>query len=568
MGVVNSLSSEIERCAKCGQCRTVCPIFSALKDEKFVARGRLSLLQADQSLKNKYRIFERIINTCLLCLRCENNCPSRVKTGEIFKYERVKLAKERGLPALLSFAFRWVLPKRWFYNLVLRLGSWVRPLRIANCPAWAGRIANRHPPLYFANLLQQIPEIAPQSALEIIGARGHAKGRAPPLGRGSPSRLAFATAKRAGDAFGGQTTSASSAQGGLRWGRCHKPSLPSRQGRTKVGEAVGIFIGCATNYFYPDIIKSLVSILEDLNIPYEIPPQQVCCGMPVLLSGDEQTARRLMRKNRECLKYRTVITVCPSCNRMLSDSLSLPVLMVPPSCPSPDGHRDRGIRTNPVLTGSRRDRDKGSLQAENIDPAVKVIDAVEFLDSVTKLSPGGKTSINPVRDRSPSGDRHSGINSNYTLAKGQISNSSNESKNISNGVNTIYHKPCHSDGTRAPDIIMAFLKAGTQYTQIEDICCGGGGLFTFKYPDLSHQIGQYRLKSINQFQAGRRYIITNCPGCIMQLEYLLKVTKTDNLKVSHFLNFYTMRLLKNPFCLLFLVTQSVILNLVQNLIRP
>ncbi|MDI6788182.1 MAG: transglutaminase domain-containing protein, partial [Planctomycetota bacterium] len=43
--------------------------------------------------------------------------------------------------------------------------------------------------------------------------------------------------------------------------------------------------------------------------------------------------------------------------------------------------------------------------------------------------------MNPVRDRSSQrDDRDSGIDSNHPLAKGQVSNSSNESKNISNGV--------------------------------------------------------------------------------------------------------------------------------------
>ncbi|MFH1230598.1 MAG: [FeFe] hydrogenase H-cluster radical SAM maturase HydG [Planctomycetota bacterium] len=50
--------------------------------------------------------------------------------------------------------------------------------------------------------------------------------------------------------------------------------------------------------------------------------------------------------------------------------------------------------------------------------------------------------INPVRDMSPLGDRDSKINSNsnYTLAKEHMSKFSNESKNISNGVNEDYLK--------------------------------------------------------------------------------------------------------------------------------
>ncbi|MDI6732422.1 MAG: hypothetical protein QME16_00620 [Planctomycetota bacterium] len=58
--------------------------------------------------------------------------------------------------------------------------------------------------------------------------------------------------------------------------------------------------------------------------------------------------------------------------------------MVTPSCPSPDGHRDRGIRT-----GSRRDRDKGSLQEGNFIAEAYLIELSPDIhrdDSSTKYS--------------------------------------------------------------------------------------------------------------------------------------------------------------------------------------
>ncbi|MDI6732567.1 MAG: Gfo/Idh/MocA family oxidoreductase [Planctomycetota bacterium] len=78
-------------------------------------------------------------------------------------------------------------------------------------------------------------------------------------------------------------------------------------------------------------------------------------------------------------------------------SLSLPVLMVPPSCPSPSrdgGYQQdpvRGIRTDPVLTGSRRDRDKGSLQERTLSGLIQhpagIVNPKEFmLDKFIRLN--------------------------------------------------------------------------------------------------------------------------------------------------------------------------------------
>ncbi len=41
-----SLRAEMDRCAKCGQCRSVCPVFIETGDEAGVARGRISLAEA------------------------------------------------------------------------------------------------------------------------------------------------------------------------------------------------------------------------------------------------------------------------------------------------------------------------------------------------------------------------------------------------------------------------------------------------------------------------------------------------------------------------------------------
>lgn len=387
------LVKELDRCAKCGQCRSVCPVFLVLKDETLVARGRLAIIQAQaESSKDISELYAKILNTCLMCRRCEENCPSLVDTSAVFKSERQRIADEKGLPLLLRLGFRWVLPRRWLYNVIMRLGS------LANSLFGKSSAPVRQLPLSFANLFRRLPRLAARSALQI-----------------------------------------------------HNPSFITHN-LTKVS----IFIGCAANYICPEIIDSLTDILDKLKIPYIIPQGQVCCGMPALLSGDEQTARRLMKINQGVFNTDTIITVCPTCNRMLTEEYAL----------------------------------KG----------VKVLDAMEFLNEASPLQ--------------------------LLTAKLQI--------------RTAYHQPCHSAGTKTPEIIKAFLKANTDYQKIEDICCGGGGLFTFKFPELSGLIGQARMEGLEQIiqsiedKDSALTLVTNCPGCMMQLEYLL--ADNPDIRVRHALN--------------------------------
>lgn len=411
-----NIEKEIERCAKCGQCRSVCPVFLALKDETLVARGRLAIIQAkSESSKDNFDLYTTILNTCLMCRRCEENCPSLVNTTDIFKAERLKIAQKKGLPLLLRFGFRWVLPYRWFYDGVLRFasgvrrfGSWVlNALRITQDARHTTPL--RHLPLYFTNLLQKLPKLAPQSALEI-----------------------------------------------------HNSSFINNN-----SPKVAIFIGCAANYIYPEIINQITAILRHHKVPYTIPSQQVCCGFPALLSGDEEAAKKLMQINLKNFNTDTIITVCPTCNRMLSEEY-------------------------------------GQLQQRG----VKILDAMEFLLQYSVLS------------------------------------------SFRSSVSTVYHLPCHSAGTKLPDIIKSFLKATTDYQETEsDLCCGGGGLFSFKYPELSHQIGQARLKSLlgsKEHRAksipmhiGTLMVVTNCPGCMMQLDYLISAGDVKDVKVCHPLNLYS-----------------------------
>jgi hypothetical protein len=60
-------------------------------------------------------------------------------------------------------------------------------------------------------------------------------------------------------------------------------------------------------------------------------------------------------------------------------------------------------------------------------------------------------------------------------------------------------------------------------------CCGGGGGFEVVFPELSETLAINRCSEL--LETGADIIVTNCPGCIMQLKNALKQLKADKVKV-------------------------------------
>ena len=95
-----------------------------------------------------------------------------------------------------------------------------------------------------------------------------------------------------------------------------------------------------------------------------------------------------------------------------------------------------------------------------------------------------------------------------------------------------YHSPCHMRNNGIVDEPRVLLNMAATYTPAaeEDTCCGFGGTFSVKFPELSAEMGR---KKIREGEAsGADVMITDCPGCVMQLRGV--ATAQDSaLKVEH-----------------------------------
>ena len=60
-------------------------------------------------------------------------------------------------------------------------------------------------------------------------------------------------------------------------------------------------------------------------------------------------------------------------------------------------------------------------------------------------------------------------------------------------------------------------------------CCGGGGGFEAVFPEMSEMLAANRARELQE--TGAQIIVTQCPGCIMQLRTGLKAVKAENIAV-------------------------------------
>jgi dimethylglycine catabolism B len=105
-------------------------------------------------------------------------------------------------------------------------------------------------------------------------------------------------------------------------------------------------------------------------------------------------------------------------------------------------------------------------------------------------------------------------------------------------VKAVYHDPCqmvrYLGIVQEPRVILKSISnlelVEPKWTKAEfATCCGGGGGFEAVYPGMSEMLAKNRVKEL--LESGANLIVTQCPGCIMQLKTGLKALKAENVGV-------------------------------------
>lgn len=237
-------------------------------------------------------------------------------------------------------------------------------------------------------------------------------------------------------------------------------------------EKAALYAGCLIDFAYPEMGEALVAILNKAGIEVTFPDGQTCCGAPARYSGAYEVAEHNAIDNikallKEDVKY--VVSACPTCTVALTRDFMATFESV--------GQVDWMPRAKRL--------------------AEKVID---FSTLAKKLVDAGRLTLKEGR------------------ALGKVT----------------YHDSCHMKRTlKVFEQPRALLKrAGYEIAEMFecDMCCGMGGSYSIKLPEIAAPILARKLTNIKN--TGAPVVATDCPGCIMQLRGGIDQDGAD-IKVKH-----------------------------------
>jgi glycolate oxidase iron-sulfur subunit len=404
-----------DQCMKCGFCSFFCPVYQEEKTEMSVARGKNYLVK--QILSGKQEFTEEmgtIIGKCLLCKRCVANCPSKTQIDRVVVGARAQMVKNKGLGFVKNFAFRKVMANRKAFGNYLRLAKafqWMLPKTEGNI---------RHLPDFLKALGQgrNIPALADTFLRDLV-----------------------------------------------------KPVYKLQNGQAAKMK-VGFFMGCATDFVYPELGMKIIDFLTKRGIEVVVPESQNCCGAAIYFSGDFETGRMLAEDNVKAFKdVDYIVTGCGTCSSTLKDYQKyLP--------------------------------DNEDQQKRYDEFAKKVKDSTEFIIDVMKV---------PLEE--------------FKLKK--------EFEGKTATWHDPCHLVRYQNIKDQPRTILKALK-GLKYVEMPnaDMCCGMGGSFSVYHYDLTKKIADKKMDGIKA--TGADIVVTACPGCMINLIDNALRNKMSQ-KVYHFL---------------------------------
>ena len=222
-------------------------------------------------------------------------------------------------------------------------------------------------------------------------------------------------------------------------------------------EKAAFYAGCLLDFAYPETGEAVVKVLNAAGVEVVFPDDQTCCGAPARYNGAYEVAAQNAKDNIDALlaeDVRWIVSACPTCTVALK--------------------HDFGDTLDSV--GETAWAAKAAKVAEK---------TIDFSTLVKQLVDEGRLTLAEER------------------ALGQVT----------------YHDSCHLKRTlRADQAPRALLrKTGLEITEMfeSDMCCGMGGSYSMKLPEISAPMLKRKLDSIQK--SGAPLVAMDCPGCMMQI---------------------------------------------------
>ena len=245
---------------------------------------------------------------------------------------------------------------------------------------------------------------------------------------------------------------------------------------------VALFAGCVQDFVYPEQLIAGTRLLSAQGIAVKFPMDQSCCGLPLAMMGEYDAARAVACQNIAAMNSVNcdyIVTLCASCASHLRH---------------------------------------GYLKMLGDDPKMG-LKARAFAAKVQPLS----VLLNDL----------TGVDANAFAPP------------FADLPLVTYHAPCHlCRGLGIHDAPKELIrKAGYTFLPAaeEETCCGFGGTYSAKFPEISAEILIKKLADIQQ--TGAKIVITECPGCVMQLRGGAAKQKHD-FQVKHIAEALASRLIK------------------------
>jgi L-lactate dehydrogenase complex protein LldE len=220
-----------------------------------------------------------------------------------------------------------------------------------------------------------------------------------------------------------------------------------------MGERVGLFVTCLVDLFRPSVGFATVKLLEAGGCTVEVPSIQTCCGQPAYNSGDRRDAQALARQTIAAFEsYPHVVVPSGSCAGMIS-------------------------RHYPALL-----KDDSVYAPRAAALASRTFELVAFLTRVLKL------------ERLPFQPRY----------RGRVT----------------YHDSCSALrelGINAEPRRLLASVDGVELAELPDreSCCGFGGTFCVKYPEVSTRMVEAKTAAIAA--TGADTVCSADLGCLLNI---------------------------------------------------
>ncbi|UPY37313.1 (Fe-S)-binding protein [Sediminicoccus sp. KRV36] len=230
---------------------------------------------------------------------------------------------------------------------------------------------------------------------------------------------------------------------------------------------IALFVTCLVDLYRPSVGFSAIKLLEDAGCEVVVPLSQTCCGQPAFNSGDRASAQDIARQVIEAfLPYDYVVAPSGSCAGMIAHHY-------------------------PSLFAESDPEARGRAEAL----AAKTHELVSFLTDVLKLSR---------------------VEASYD---GTIT----------------YHDSCaglRELGIKAQPRRLLETVQGLAIQELAEpeICCGFGGTFCVKYPEISTRMVSDKVRDITA--TGADTLLAGDLGCLLNMAGRLK-REGSGIRVRH-----------------------------------